>query len=189
MKKLVRNLACVGAVAALSGCMGTGTTSVTTVNNIGEIFDPNAPAWDLNSYLPDPNENTAAVTNSFQDTSFKTIFDGVRSADNKAVLTWNDKLDQVAQSYAGYLVDTGQFTHRGGASDIASRVTASGYSYQKVGENLARGQQTEEAAMTSWQNSPGHNANLLDPAFEEFGLGVSGTGQDITWVLVLADPL
>ncbi|EAQ14750.1 putative membrane protein [Maritimibacter alkaliphilus HTCC2654] len=168
--------------------MGTGTTSVATLYNIGEIFDPNAPAWDLNSYIPDPNENTTTVTNSFQDTSFKTIFDGVRSADNKALLTWNDKLDQVAQSYAGYLVDTGQFTHNGGGTDIETRVSASGYDAEWVGENLARGQQTEQAAMTAWENSTGHRENLLHEMAEEFGLGISGTGQDLTWVLVLANP-
>jgi len=190
LKKLVRNLACVGAVAALSGCIGTTSgPTFTTVNYNGEVYDPSAPAWQLTDYLPDPNVNTSVSANSFQDTSFKTIFDGFRMANSKTVVTWNDKLDQVAQSYAGYLVDTGQFTHRGGGTDIVDRVLASGYDPEWVAENLARGQQSEQAAMTAWENSTtGHRENLLNDMAEEFGLGVSGTGQDLTWVLVLANP-
>jgi uncharacterized protein YkwD len=39
--------------------------------------------------------------------------------------------------------------------------------------------------MTDWTNSPGHHANNINPAFEDFGLGVTGTGGNRTWVLVL----
>jgi uncharacterized protein YkwD len=172
-----RVLALFGAAAALSGCMGTGGTTGT------------APDWTLNSYLPDPTVNTQIQGNATQDSSFSTLFSGVRIGAGEMPLTWNQQLDNAAQSYAGYLVATNQFSHTAGNSDITDRVAATGYQYRKVGENLGRGQQSEQAVMTDWQNSPGHNANLLDPDFEEFALGVSGTGQNVTWVLVLADPL
>ncbi|WP_292022396.1 CAP domain-containing protein [Maritimibacter sp. UBA3975] len=184
----IKTLVGVAAVSALSGCMG-GTSFFAPPPLGGERLDPNAPAWALNSYLPDPTINTAIVGNATQDASFSTLFSGVRTSAGEMPLTWNQQLDNAAQSYAGYLVATNQFSHNAGKSDIGARVAATGYQYRKVGENLAQGQQSEQQAMTSWQNSPGHNANLLDPDFEEFALGVSGTGQNVTWVLVLADPL
>lgn len=174
MKRYLLVAGLFGIAVALSGCMGTTTTG--------------AADWKLNDYVPDPNANTTAQTTVTADASFKTLINGVRTGEGVQSLTWNATLDKVAQSYAGYLVDTGQFDHDAGNSTIGERVTASGYQWAKVGENLAQGQPDENTAMTAWRNSPGHNENMIDPDFEDFALGVSGTGSDITWVLVLAQP-
>lgn len=187
MKKLVRNLACVGAVAALSGCLGTTPGIVTTVGQT--TTNPNAPDWTLNSYLPDPAANTTTQSNPIADGSFQTLFNGVRTSAGVQTLAWNNLLDNAAQSYAGYLNATNQLSHTAGNSTLRTRVDATGYAWRELGENLAEGYTSEGAVMTAWQNSPGHNANLINPNFEEFALGVSGTGGDTVWVLVLADPL
>ena len=47
------------------------------------------------------------------------------------------------------------------------------------------GQETQADAFTSRQNSAGHRANNLNPAMEDFGLGVAGSGSERRWVLVL----
>lgn len=181
-------LAFIGAAFALSGCMGTTGTTTTVIG--GERLDPSAPAWTLASYLPDPNANTTVQTNPTADASFSSLFAGVRSSAPGGLtpLTWNTTLDNVAQSYAGYLVATDQFSHNAGGTTPGSRVKASGYVPSVVRENLAQGQTSEAQVMTSWQNSSGHNANLLAKDVTEFGLGVSGTGSKTTWVLILAAP-
>jgi uncharacterized protein YkwD len=61
------------------------------------------------------------------------------------------------------------------------RVTASGYRWSTYGENIAKGQQTPEAVMTSWMNSPGHRANILNCAFEEIGVGIHDGGGGPYW--------
>ncbi|MEC7764362.1 MAG: CAP domain-containing protein [Pseudomonadota bacterium] len=188
MKHSIRPLALAAAAASLSGCVTTTMGPTTLVG--GERLDPNAPDWTLNSYLPDPAANTTTQANPMADGSFKTLFDGIVNTNgNLQNLTWNAQLDNAAQSYAGYLNATDQLSHTAGNSTLASRVNATGYAWRELGENLGEGQTSEAQIMAGWQNSPDHNKNLTNPNFEEFALGVSGTGSDTVWVLVLADPL
>lgn len=57
-------------------------------------------------------------------------------------------------------------------ADPGQRITAAGYTWSTYGENIAMGQQTPEAVMESWMNSPGHRANILNCAFKDIGVGV-----------------
>ncbi|MCF7844264.1 MAG: CAP domain-containing protein [Kiritimatiellales bacterium] len=43
-----------------------------------------------------------------------------------------------------------------------------------VGENIAKGQLTPAQVHEDWMNSPGHRANILNPQFEEVGIGLFG---------------
>ncbi|MFE6624487.1 sigma-70 family RNA polymerase sigma factor [Streptomyces sp. NPDC057740] len=62
-------------------------------------------------------------------------------------------------------------------ADPGQRITAAGYTWSTYGENIAQGQQTPEAVMDSWMNSPGHRANILNCAFKDIGVGIhKGTG-------------
>lgn len=56
-------------------------------------------------------------------------------------------------------------------STVARRVAAQGFHYSSVGENVAAGQSSVAKAMESWMNSPGHRANILNPAYRFFGAG------------------
>lgn len=58
-----------------------------------------------------------------------------------------------------------------GGSTVATRVAAQGFHYTSVGENVAAGQASVAAVMSSWMNSPGHRANILNPAYKFFGPG------------------
>jgi uncharacterized protein YkwD len=42
-----------------------------------------------------------------------------------------------------------------------------------VGENLAKGFDSPEAAMEGWMASQGHRENLLRPDWEEIGVGIA----------------
>ncbi|MDT7786405.1 MAG: hypothetical protein QOF58_4824 [Pseudonocardiales bacterium] len=44
-----------------------------------------------------------------------------------------------------------------------------------VGENIGEGFATVQTVMTSWMNSNGHRANILNPDFRHLGQGHSGT--------------
>ena len=52
------------------------------------------------------------------------------------------------------------------------RVTNSGYAWMAIGENLAFGICTAQAAVDGWMKSEGHRENLLYPDFTHTGLGV-----------------
>ena len=58
-------------------------------------------------------------------------------------------------------------------------------------KNVASGQQTPDAVVKSWLESPGHCENIMEPRFVEMGVAYA-TGQSgrhgLYWVQVLAQP-
>jgi uncharacterized protein YkwD len=73
--------------------------------------------------------------------------------------------------------------------DFASRLTKAGYRWSGAGENIAKGQRTPQDVMTSWMNSAGHRANILNCGFTNLGVGVAAdaTGA-ILWTQDFASP-
>ncbi|KAG2849794.1 hypothetical protein PC129_g2292 [Phytophthora cactorum] len=65
-------------------------------------------------------------------------------------------------------------THTGTAiAKLGDRIKAQGYSYSTAAENVAAGQTTVESVMTSWWNSPGHRANILNEGVENVGFALA----------------
>jgi uncharacterized protein YkwD len=77
-------------------------------------------------------------------------------------------------------------------STPASRVTRAGYAWRVVGENLAAGAATPEAAVAGWLHSAAHCQNLMDPRFTDMGVGYvvdPKSPSAIIWTQVFAQPL
>ncbi len=56
-------------------------------------------------------------------------------------------------------------------SNPAQRVERAGYRHRATGENIAAGGQMKaEDAVAGWIKSPGHCANLMNPAYSEMGV-------------------
>lgn len=101
-------------------------------------------------------------------------------------LSYSRKLESAAKSHAKDMVRRGFFSHTGSnGSDVGERVRAAGYEWCFVAENIAKGQNSLNAVMTAWAQSPGHRANLLSRKAKEFALYEA---DDRTWVMVLAAP-
>jgi uncharacterized protein YkwD len=65
--------------------------------------------------------------------------------------------------------------------DFVARARAQGYN-DPGGENVARGQRDAADVMTSWMNSDGHRANILNCDFRALGVGaVKGVDGTIVW--------
>ena len=65
--------------------------------------------------------------------------------------------------------------------DFVARAKAQGYT-DPGGENVARGQRDAADVMTSWMNSEGHRANILNCGFKAIGAGaVKGEDGTIVW--------
>ncbi|GHC67940.1 CAP domain-containing protein [Streptomyces flavofungini] len=93
-------------------------------------------------------------------------------------LTNNSKLATAAQRHSADMKARNYFSHTSpDGTDPGQRITAAGYRWSTYGENIARGQQTAKSVMTSWMNSEGHRANILNCSFKELGVGiVKGSG-------------
>ena len=67
---------------------------------------------------------------------------------------------------------TGRLTHNGEGRP-ADRVTAAGYRWSWVGENVAEARDPV-TAMAMWMDSPGHRDNILSTTFTQMGYGQAG---------------
>jgi uncharacterized protein YkwD len=77
-----------------------------------------------------------------------------------------------AQTHAEDMAARGYFSHAGlDGSTPATRASAAGYAWIALGENIAQGQSTPEQVMQSWMTSEGHRSNILNPIFENIGVG------------------
>lgn len=95
-----------------------------------------------------------------------------RVSNGVSPFTLNDKLVAAAQAKANDMAARDYWSHNtpeGNPPWIF--VTAQGYSYQKLGENLATGFNDEQSTINGWLASPPHRENMLDPAFSDVGFG------------------
>ena len=116
----------------------------------------------------------------------------VRLAEGLEPLTTNDTLREVAESYACEMVDEGFFAHENPVTGMGpgERLTASGYIYYSMGENLAVGQVTPEEVVDAWMDSPRHRLNILADDWREVGIAVrNGGAYGWYWVQEFADPV
>ena len=87
-----------------------------------------------------------------------------------AKLSWNCQLQNAAQRHSGDMLKNNFFNHTGSDGlSVGDRTTASGYSWSRVGENIAANQTTITQVMTGWLKSPGHCSNIMSAGFTEFG--------------------
>ncbi len=100
-------------------------------------------------------------------------------------LAWNGALESAARRHTEDMAEHEYFDHRGrDGSTVGDRVSREGYEWRRVGENIARYQQTVLEVVEDWADSPGHCANLMNPGFVEMG----AAEVDLYWTHVLGNP-
>lgn len=107
-------------------------------------------------------------------------------------LTWNCQLRDAAAAHTNDMVDNNFFNHTGSDGlDVSNRVTATGYTWRTVGENIAAGYPNEQQVVQGLLSSEGHCKNIMNPAYEDFGSAVEFTNQadySSYWTQVFAAP-
>ena len=89
-------------------------------------------------------------------------------------LSWNDRLEQTAIRHSQDMAEHNIFSHTGtDGSSVSDRATESGYSWSRIGENIAAGQTSAEQAIDGWLASPGHCRNIMEPAFTDMSVACS----------------
>lgn len=97
---------------------------------------------------------------------------GTRAFGPAGPLAWNGALAAAALAHSRDMAAHRHFAHKGtDGSEVATRVARAGYRWRTVGENIAAGQASAQEAVAGWIESPGHCANLMNPAFTEMGAG------------------
>jgi uncharacterized protein YkwD len=85
-------------------------------------------------------------------------------------LRGNRRLNSSAQRWTNTMVRHRAFSH---GADFASRISAVGFDWSRIGENIATGYRTPSRVVRAWMASTGHCQNILNPTFREEGLGVA----------------
>jgi hypothetical protein len=96
---------------------------------------------------------------------FVALVNAAREKNGVAPLTVDDELTALARSWASQMAAAGRISH---ADPISEGVTAD---WAKLGENVGKGPSVDPI-MDAFIASPGHYANLMDPAFTRIGVGV-----------------
>jgi uncharacterized protein YkwD len=102
------------------------------------------------------------------------------------------KLNEAAGDHARDMARKKFFDHVGSdGSQPKDRVRRAGYESRLTGENIAYGPVSAEEVVAGWLASPGHCANIMEPRFQDIGVGLAigkKRGQ-IYWVQDFGAPL
>lgn len=116
------------------------------------------------------------------------LVDAMNAARASYGLTWlmvEPALTRAAERHLSYLAARGSLTHQGqGNTRVGDRVTAEGYTWCFVAENLGQAYYDAASMTEGWLNSPGHRENLLAP--QALYVGTARTGS--YWAAVYAAP-
>ena len=93
-------------------------------------------------------------------------------------LTMDWQLSRVARIKSQDMKDKGYFSHTSPTYGSPFNMLKSfGISYRFAAENIAKGQRTPEAVVSSWMNSSGHRSNILNPNYTKIGVGYVANGN------------
>jgi len=99
-------------------------------------------------------------------------------------LSWNGALGDAALAHSRDMATGRYFSHRAkDGSQATDRALRAGYSWRRVGENIAFGQRSPREAVEGWLDSPGHCANIMNRDFTEMGAAYGVTPERQTGII------
>lgn len=97
-----------------------------------------------------------------------------REQEGLGALNVDSKLQKIAERKAADMAEKGYFSHTGPeGKKIGDWAKESGYKFGIFGENLAEGFEDEEDVLRAWMASPSHRKNILEPKYENIGIGIA----------------
>jgi uncharacterized protein YkwD len=180
---------------------GTPPTPIPTVTESGEPGATATAAPEPSASTPPPTPAPASPTpsptgaqpagNAAFEAEVVTLVNAERVKASCAAVTVDDRLTTAARAHSADMAARDYFSHTTPEGvEFATRITNAGYRWGGAGENIAKGQRSPQEVMTSWMNSPGHKANILNCGFKNLGVGVAAdaTGA-LLWTQDFASPL
>ncbi len=117
---------------------------------------------------------------------------GATSFSAAPAVAWSGALATAASRHSSDMATRNFFSHTGSdGSSVGQRVSAAGYGWSGVGENIAAGPSSVSSVMAGWLASAGHCANIMQAAYQNVAVAcVSQPGSTYTryWTMVLARP-
>lgn len=105
-------------------------------------------------------------------------------------LRLNNQLMNTARVKSQDMVDERYFAHTSPVyGELKDLLQSHGIRYRTAAENIASGHLTSRVVVDAWMDSPGHQANILNPHFNQIGVGAVQGGMygGITWTQLFTD--
>ncbi len=121
------------------------------------------------------------------------IINSYRKKNGLKPLKLNPELTEAAKNHSRDLAKWDRISHYGSdGSNPWDRVKRTGYKARLTAENVGTGQIDFKEVMKGWEDSPGHNKNLLMPDAEHMGVALvqdQKTEFKSFWTLVIGSPM
>jgi uncharacterized protein YkwD len=112
-----------------------------------------------------------------------------RAKEKMAPLKPNSLLCEAARAHSANMARQHKMEHELDGKTPAQRVDATGYTWSRVGENIAYGLNTPiETIFQGWMDSKGHRENILNDRYTEIGIGLSGSRGEVYYTQVFGKP-
>jgi uncharacterized protein YkwD len=122
---------------------------------------------------PAPTATTPVSGSTAEAQQVLTLVNAERTKAGCSPVVLNAQLTQAALGHSKDMAAQNFFSHTSkDGRTFVDRIRATGYDAARS-ENIATGQKTPAEVMTSWINSSGHQANILDCSAKAMGVGVA----------------
>jgi len=113
-----------------------------------------------------------------------------RANEGVPALTINMEVTNVARAKSVDMINNNYFDHKSPKyGSMTDMLNVFGIQYSAAGENIAKGQNTADAVMKAWLNSPGHRANILSSTFTQIGIScVTDANGTAYWTQLFIRP-
>lgn len=161
----------------LTGLVAVGL--IASLSNHGSSSSSAAPSKNTNGGSQSPSTTTSAS----DEQQALALLNQDRAKNGLSALKANAQLTALARSYAQDMIKRGYFSHYNpeGQSPF-DRLNKAGISYKSAGENIGINTSVS-GAETSFMNSSGHRANILNSGYTEAGVGVVRTSNGQVYVV------
>ena len=113
-----------------------------------------------------------AYTPDNEELMFLALINDYRAQNGLPALSLNLTLGEAADFHSQDMATSGYFEHTApNGTTFDQNILNFGYSGETMGENIAAGMESAAEVLAVWQSSPEHNAGMLNPSFNEIGIG------------------
>ena len=168
------------------------TTNETSVDDSATTTDTDTDTSNVDYSLMTCEDNLSEVLALINQLRVESQTCGDTSYPAVAEVTWSSTLTLAASEHSNNMANYNFFDHTGlDGSTVGTRVTAQGYTWSRVSENIAGGQISAQEVVDGWMSSEGHCINIMNSDVTEMGLACqvnSDSDYQRYWTQVFAKP-
>lgn len=145
------------------------------------------------AHLTPPGANIEVSEVILDPEEAREVINRYRASRGLKPLTLNARLSEAARGHSADLARLDRISHKGSdGTNPWNRVENAGYKPKLAAENVGAGQRSLAEVMRGWQESKGHDRNLLLPDATQMGIALvknPSSSYGTFWTLVLATPM